>query len=278
MTPNNPLKNFFRQPAIYLKLPSDGKFYPPNALDITANRELPVFPMTARDEITYRTPDALFNGSALVSVIQSCVPNIKNAWEMPTCDIDTILIAIRIASYGHSLELESKCPSCENEAAYMLDLRGMLEQIQIPDFSQPLMLGDLTVNFKPMNYKTMNDASLENFENQKRYAVVKNVENEEEKNKVISELMERITDSTFKSFANSIQSIKTLDVTVTQPELIVDFLNNCDRRIYSKIKEVITQHRSQSSTKPIKIKCEKCSHEYEQQLTLDMTSFFEIAS
>jgi hypothetical protein len=55
----NPLKAFFRQPAIYLKLPSDGAYWPEDAIEFPANRELPVYPMTAVDEITYRTPDAL---------------------------------------------------------------------------------------------------------------------------------------------------------------------------------------------------------------------------
>ena len=57
----NPLSQYFRQPVIYIKLPSNGKFYPPGTLDMPANNELPVLPMTAIDEITYRTPDALFD-------------------------------------------------------------------------------------------------------------------------------------------------------------------------------------------------------------------------
>ncbi len=65
----NPLRQFFRQPAIYLRLPSNGNFWPKDSIDFPANMELPVLPMTAIDEITYRTPDALFNGQAVVSVI-----------------------------------------------------------------------------------------------------------------------------------------------------------------------------------------------------------------
>ena len=84
----NPLKQFFRQPVIYARLPSKGKFYPPGTLDMPANNELPVLPMTAIDEITYRTPDALYNGQATVDVIQSCLPNIKNAWVIPAMDMD----------------------------------------------------------------------------------------------------------------------------------------------------------------------------------------------
>jgi hypothetical protein len=67
--------------------------------------------MTAIDEITYRTPDALFSGQAVVNVIHSCVPSIKNAWHAPVADLNSILVAIRIASYGHELEIETTTPS-----------------------------------------------------------------------------------------------------------------------------------------------------------------------
>ena len=108
---DNPLSNYFRRPSIYIKLPSEGKFYPPGMLDMPPNEEIPVYPMTAIDEISYRTPDALFNGSAVVNVISSCVPNIKDPWAMPSIDLDTVLSAIRIASYGHTLEIETTCPN-----------------------------------------------------------------------------------------------------------------------------------------------------------------------
>ena len=112
---SNPLSQYFRQPAVFIRLPSLGKFYATGALEPTENNEYPVLPMTTLDEITYRTPDALFNGQAVISVIQSCVPNIKNAWSMPAMDIDTVLIAIRIATYGHEMDINTPCPGCENE-------------------------------------------------------------------------------------------------------------------------------------------------------------------
>ena len=112
---SNPLRQFFRQPAVYIKLPSDGQFWPDKAISMTDNRELPVLPMTAIDEITYRTPDALFNGQAVISVIQSCIPAIKNAWDMPGMDTNAVLVAIRIASYGHAMRISSTCPFCKTE-------------------------------------------------------------------------------------------------------------------------------------------------------------------
>ena len=157
MLANNPLKQYFRQPAIYVRLPSQGEFYPEGTLDMPPNGELPVYPMTAIDEIAYRTPDALFNGSAVISVIQSCIPNIKNAWAIPSVDVDTLLISIRIASYGHEMDINTKCPNCGEEANHGLDLRSVLDRIQSPDYQQVLKSGDMEFYFRPMTYKDLND-------------------------------------------------------------------------------------------------------------------------
>jgi len=130
----NPLKRFFRQPAIYIKLPSGGQHWAPDSLEMPQNGELAVYPMTAMDEITYRTADALFNGSAVVNVIQSCIPAIKNAWHIPSIDVDTILVGIRIASYGHEMQFDSDCPHCQNENTFGLDLRTVMDGIRSPDY------------------------------------------------------------------------------------------------------------------------------------------------
>jgi hypothetical protein len=61
---NNPLAKFFRQPAIYVRLPSQGRNWVTGTINYPESGELAVLPMTAIDEITYRTPDALFNGEA----------------------------------------------------------------------------------------------------------------------------------------------------------------------------------------------------------------------
>ena len=97
---SNPLAKHFRQPALYVKLTSNGSFWPDGSLDLPVTGEIPIYPMTTKDEITLRTPDALINGTSVVKVIESCAPNIKDAWKMPTVDVDSTLIAIRIASYG----------------------------------------------------------------------------------------------------------------------------------------------------------------------------------
>ena len=71
----NPLSKYFRQPSVYVGLPSGGN-YPPTVMERSQTGEISVQPMTARDEVIFKTPDALMNGQGVVDVIQSCFPHI----------------------------------------------------------------------------------------------------------------------------------------------------------------------------------------------------------
>lgn len=276
---NNPLRQYFRQPAIYVKLPSDGKFYPPGTLDMPANKEIPILPMTAIDEITYRTPDALFNGQATVNVLQSCVPNIRDAWAIPAMDIDTLLVAIRIASYGHDMDFGTKCPSCSNEEEHSLDLRQVLDRIRTPDYTQSIRAGDMEIYFKPMTYKNLNDNNQLQFEQQKLLQMLPSADvPEEKKMSALGAALKRITEITVQALAYSISAIKTPDALVSEPEYIVEWLQNCERTMFTRIRDHIISIKEQAELQPMQLKCNKCGHEYQQPITLDMSSFFESAS
>jgi hypothetical protein len=275
----NPLKQFFRQPSIYLRLPSNGDHWPKNSLQLPENRELPVFPMTAIDEITYRTPDALYNGQAVVNVIQSCIPNIRNAWDVPAVDLNAILVAIRIASYGHSMDLTTKCPSCTHEGEYSADLRSVLDSLTSADFHQGLERGDLEIQFKPMDYRRQNDTNHLQFEQQKNIQMIQMSElADDEKIAELNKSLHRITELTIDALKWSIAAIRTPQTLVTEPEFIHEFLTNCDRKLYSEIKDHIIALRESSEIKPLNIKCSECNHEYRQSISLDQAAFFVAAS
>lgn len=276
---SNPLSQYFRQPAIFIRLPSEGNFYPPDALEHTVNGEYPVLPMTTVDEITYRTPDALFNGQAVCSVIESCVPNIKNAWAVPSIDLDTILVAIRIATYGNDLDIASTCPNCETQTDYTLNLTQVISSIQGMDYRKSLSLGDLEVYFQPLSYKQMNDNSLTQFEEQRALQALQEAATvDNESIKQLSDVLKKINGITTRALAQSIAMVKTPTAQVTEFEHIQEWLNNCDRKIFGKIRDHIIENKRQSELQPMKLKCENCSHEYEQPFTLNMTDFFEDAS
>jgi hypothetical protein len=276
---NNPLRKYFRQPAIFIKLPSDGNFYEPGALDMPPNRELPVYPMTAMDEITYRTADALFNGSAVVSVIQSCVPNIKNAWKIPATDIDALLIAIRIASFGHEMEFESDCPYCQHENSFGLDLRIVMDQIKVGNYSESIKHGDIEIFLKPLDFEQINANSLAQYEDQKLLEMLPNADiSEEEKIRRINEAFLKLSRMTIDAIAHSIGMIRAGTEMVVELDFIREFMNNCDRELFSRVRDQIMEFRDVSELKPLNIQCQGCQKEYETPFTLNVTNFFGSAS
>ena len=276
---SNPLSQYFRQPSIYIRLPSQGQNYPAGTLVMPANGELPVYPMTAIDEITYRTPDALFNGQATVNVIQSCVPNIKDAWAVPSIDLDTILIAIRIASYGHDMEFATTCPACNDTTERSIDLRTMLDALRAPDYAAHVSHGDLSIYFRPLNYKNLNDNSALQYEQQKLLQVIPDSTiSEADKMAALTQAFKSLTEITIRSLAISITAIKTPQALVSEPAHIEEFLKNCERDLFNQIRDHVLRLREQSELQPLKLECTACNHQYQQALTLDMASFFAPAS
>lgn len=276
---NNPLQQYFRRPAVYISLPSQGEFWEPNSLELSDNKELPVFPMTAIDEITYRTPDALFNGQAVVDVIQSCVPAIRDAWAAPMTDINSILVAIRIASFGDQLEVTTICPKCNNEDDVSVDLHQILAQLQMPDYGKTLRNGDIEVAFRPMNYRTQNSINLVQFENQK---IINNITSsdlpDDEKITKMTEAIRKITELTIDAMVKVISTVRTPNALVSDPDHINEFLHKCDRNIFTGIRDKAVELREGTEFRPLKWRCTACENEFQQNVSLDMTNFFGRAS
>lgn len=272
----NPLRQFFRQPALYLRLTSDGQWWAPNSLDMPVNKELPVYPMTAIDEITYRTPDALFNGQATVSVIQSCLPNVKDAWKMPVIDLNSILISIRIASTGHNMGIKSDCPACGENNEFELDLRNILSQQEQPDYSKSIQHGDLEIYFRPMTYEDQNKINIAQFEQQRAITNIANSkETEDVKTQQLNVVLASINQLTTQAIKYSIGGIKTPQALVTEEVFIDEFLANCDRNLYNKIKDFVVNLRGNGDLKPLEMTCAHCNHQYKQEFGLDNSNFFE---
>jgi len=282
MSQTNPLKQYFRQPAVYIRLPSNGRFYPPGALNPSVTGEYPVYPMTAIDEITYRTPDSLFNGQSTVNVIKSCMPDITDAWAIPATDMDAILAAIRMASYGHEMEFGSTCPSCRAQSDRAIDLRSVLESLTAGDYDSSVQSGDMEIFFRPMSYKNLSDNNRMQYENQKLLQMMPDLSDSEQINEAkitaVSDALKKITEVTVHALAQSIAAVKTPTAMVHEPEYIEEMLKNCDRRLFAQIRDHAIDLKSQSEMQPMQLTCDECNHVYQQQLTLDMSSFFDRAS
>ncbi len=271
----NPLKQFFRRPAVYIRLPSNGDGYPEGSIEMTESGELPVFPMTAVDEITSRTPDALYNGTAVVDLIKSCVPNIKDPWKMPSIDLDPILVAIRTATHGNTMEIETHCPSCDEEAKYDVNLPGILSSFKPGNYSEMLNIDNvLYVKFRPLTYTEVNEASMLQLEIQKVLVRLPDIQDEAIRDSEGKKFLDKMNEQYMKLLCDTIQFVKADNNIVFERDYIMDFLKNCDKRTYDKIRDYSLDLRASAESKPLKMKCIHCQHEYEQPLAINVSSFF----
>lgn len=275
MKSDNPLKQFFRRPALYLKLPSGGRGYGEGDIDFPDNGELPIYPMTAIDEITSKTPDALYNGVAVVEIIKSCVPSIKNPWKILNIDLDPILVAIRIATNGQAMEIDSPCPACTESSKFDINLTALLSKFTAGDYDTPIMLDDLSIKFRPLIYKEVNKVGESQFEIQKQFSQIEMIEDVIERNRRTNEIVQLLNKLTLDVLVDAVEYIKTPEATVFDKEFISEFLHNCDRNTYNIIKEKNVELRKGNEIKPLDVKCLHCGHEHQQPFNLNITDFFE---
>lgn len=275
-TQKNPLSKYFRQPAIYIKLPSQGKYWPEGSIDMPAMGELPVYPLTTKDEVTLRTPDALMNGAGVVEIIQSCIPNIKNAWAMPNIDVDASLIAIRIASYGETMEIETRCPHCSDTSRFGLNLHTCLASIKSPNYDHIIEDAQIKIKFKPSTYFGTNRIESIEFEQQK---MMQALENSELPNDVrateIQKSMDRLVDISIEILVNSTDYIEVDDSTrVSNPDHIKEFYSNSPSALIKKIQAQLEKFSVEGGIKPQIAKCSACEKDYEIPVLFNYSSFF----
>jgi len=275
---NNPLAQWYRQPKIFIRLPSGGKFYSSGSLDVSTNEEYPVFAMTAKDEILFKTPDALLSGASTVELIKSCIPAITDPWKMPTIDLDFCLIAIRIATYGDKMEVTSNCPSCKNENTYDIDLNHWMGVYSNFIYRDVVDVDPLTVYVRPYTYQESSKASIKTLEQQRIFNII-NDENmsDEEKLDKFGKSFIKLTEMSVDIIAQCISKIETPDGSVTDVDMIKDFINNCSRDIFDKISSHVTSLKEQIDFKS-HVKCNECSHEYDLPITMDQSNFFAVRS
>ena len=249
----NPLASFMRQPKIYIRLPSNGEFWPAGSLQISETGEYPVYSMTAKDELMLKVPDAVMSGQAVVDVIQHCVPNIKNTWHMPNIDLDVVLIAIRLATYGEKMTTPITFGE-DIEMEYSVDLRQVMDDLISTITWNPVVPinENLTVFVKPMTYKQISESALKTFETQKIMQIVNNDGlSEEDRLKLFKESFSKLTELTLGMVRASIVKIDSSEGSTEDPKFINEFIDNVDKEIFNKIQEHLDMLREANTLKPI---------------------------
>lgn len=275
----NPLQKYFRQPKIYIGLPSKGLFYKDNSLQGDYNN-MPIFSMTGMDEIIFKTPDALLSGESTMKVIESCCPYIKSADKVPSIDIDALLVAIRIATYGEGLDIEHICSQCNHENDYTINLTKILDYFNNQTYDGKIIIDDLTITLRPLNYKEVTDFNLENFKLQKMLfqlnkSSLADEEGGEEKIKNIqNDIYRTISEIQVKLFISSIESVRVGNELVEDVEYISEWLQNTERGFFQEIKKKLETNKEIWDMPKQHVVCNNCQHETDLAITLDPSNFF----
>lgn len=276
----NPLMGYFRQPKYYTPIPSNGKWYPHGAIEWPANGELAVYPMTAKDEISMKTPDALLNGQSTVDVIQSCIPAIKDAWHIPGVDLDTLLISIRIASYGGEMEMSPSCPKCQAVNSFQVDLKDALSRSLYGEWKEVVDVEGLSVHLRPLAYRKITAKQIRTFEEQRLLQELQRSDlSETVKLEKFNQGFKALAEITTEIVLDSIHYIELPDGTqVGERDMITEFVKNISSRQFTVIENAIKDNKDRFTLPPLNVKCDSCAHEWQQGLDFDISNFFDQGS
>ena len=276
------LSEYYRQPEIFITLPSGGQFYPEGMLEIGATGEIPIYPMTAKDDIIIKTPDALISGEAVAHLISSCVPAIKDPWQMPASDVDYILIAIRIASYGNEMDLEITCEKCEATSKVGIDLNYYIEKLSSADFDDEkttIKYGKVKIHIKPLTYVELSLLQRKTFEEQQVITSAQDTTNElsdTEREEMYTRVLSNMTEINISTISSGVQGIELPDgQVVVDKEEIVNFVNNSSVGLFRRITATIEEMRDKSAVAPVDLDCPECKEPTTRPIIFDYSSFFE---
>ena len=279
------LNRYKRQPKIYLTLPSGGAFYPTNPVEKTGSGELPIYSMTAKDELMIKTPDALMSGEATVEVIKSCCPLLDDPWSMPSIDLDAVLIAIRIATYGEKMELQVPIRYYEEgdlkvgSETIEIDLRTLLDQMQGKTWDGIIPHGDLKFHIKPLTYKETTQFFMTTFENQRLSQVMQDTKiDETQKLQAFKEGFKKLSQMTLDMVVSNVVAIETPEGTENNLQAIREFFETTDKATFTAVQKGLEKNKEYWSTPNTKFKVPQDYVEKGAEETIDVPMVFDNAS
>lgn len=278
------LAKYTRQPKIYIKLPSNGRFYKSNPLEKSGSGELPIYSMTASDEISVRTPDALMNGESTATIIKSCCPLINDPWDIPVIDLDAILIAIRIATYGEKMNIDVRVDIPDKTPEVVtteIDLRPLLDSLLGKEFPTEFKHGELTFHLRPLNYKDQSVFFQSAYETQRLASMLGN-ENmtEEQKREAFMKGFKMLSKNTMDIVIRQVVAIETPEGVENDPKFINEFFLNTDKDTFTAVSEFLNQAKEIFDLKPQKVKVPEnlvnqgASSEVTAPIMFDTSNFF----
>lgn len=273
----NPLSNFYRSKEVYVKLPSEYRYFTvkPN---VSNDDELGVMPMSSKDEMLLKIPDTLYNGEVLFEIIKSIVPDIVDPYEVTLPDVDIILLATRIATYGKDMDVSVKCPHCNKSGNYAIDIPSLLAKVKPIPANHEIEINSLNVKFKPNSLKTVSANRIASLETQKLARQMSAEDPPETTRLKFKDALERATAANFVLTADTIESVTLPDGSVVSNiDQIIDWMSNTDTKTIKVLKkqgEIVNDNGLQ---KTFKFVCsnEECEKDFSSSIEFNPAFFFK---
>ena len=278
----NPLHRYFRRPALWVKLPTLGKWYTNGEVDFNDRQEVEVYGITAIDEIMLNTPDALFNGHALETVIVSCVPGVKDVKSLSQPDLDAIFVGIKSATNSGKFEITRNCVKCQHENTFEIQCNHLLDNMTYVEDSDTVVDIDneIKVHIKPYDFAMRSMLIVRQLEERKVLSSIEEdttIESNLEKADLFAKSIEKMSRLTFRLVADSITSVELRGKDtqfVVDKNHIAEWLTNINKSTADTIISAVAALNQLGPSKISKAHCDNCEHQWDETLNFDPALFF----
>lgn len=273
------LNKYQRQPKLYIDLPSSGRYYDDTVIEDEQYVHLPVYAMTAMDEIATKTPDALFSGQTVCDIIKSCIPLIKDPWKLIKTDVDYILAAIKIASYGETTELTSSCTHCKEENKIDFQLQKVLDYIDNIVLDYNFDFQTLKFSLLPITYKAVTSYGLKMYNIKKQLLNAASIEDGKQREEISNRLTDEFNTASIDVLLPYIVNIE--DTVSNESEFDIDvisnFLRSNDRELLDTVLKNIKNYAEIINFPQQEIQCgnTECGKTYKISYNGDYANFFD---
>lgn len=275
-TPFNPLSQFNKKTARYIKIPSQGAGYS-KGIKLSDSGELAVYPMTARDELMLKSPDALLNGQAVLEVLSHCVPDIASPEEILIIDLDAIMVAIRMATYGDEMDIIVECTSCNAPNTVGLSLPALLDQQTYwIGLTEIKLASGIKVKLKPTTIKDKNRMSISSFDQMTELTQIDKEEGKTtDKMAKANKSFGNLVDLSLNLVAGSIlEAVTPENLVIKDFAIIKEWVLDLSKSEFDLIDVALRELAKIGVPKSMNIKCDKCHAISETAINFNPSDFF----
>jgi len=258
----NPLMQRIKMPGETVRLPSGGLFYKNGELSQKVkNGEVHVYPMSAYDEIVFKSPEKLINGTAVEEVFKRCIPEVEKPLDLFAKDVDYLTTALKRVTFGPFVDVKYNhmCSETATEHEYKCDVNVFMKNSKVIDptkltenYAVNLPNGQM-VEIIPIRFKS----------------VISMMESANLQQKVEDDAI-YLTNRMLESVSQVIESVDK----ITDKNFIKEWLRAISAGWMKQIGDAIEKSGDWGPDFKFKTKCEDCKQEIELEIPLNPVTFF----